>query len=221
MSPAVSSRSARDSNGPLCARVIAIVTHVIKTFVLHVSIAKPLNESGKLQLTSDMTELEFALSAFMLESPQSKRGGSLDVIGEDYRALRAMRSVSFLPPPSSPHANAHRVDVLARPLLFLDNASLASRAHTAGLPPLIVLHHILVRSPIALPHQLHGWQEAEYVRWVEEHSAEEALTLVDGGLAHWERMAESEGAAEAAEAEAGAEYVLLARRVLDEAGGRR
>ncbi|ETW80568.1 hypothetical protein HETIRDRAFT_476235 [Heterobasidion irregulare TC 32-1] len=178
--------------------VIAIVTHVIKTFVLHVSIAKPLNESGKLQLTSDMTELEFALSAFMLESPQSKRGGSLDVIGEDYRALRAMR-----------------------PLLFLDNASLASRAHTAGLPPLIVLHHILVRSPIALPHRLHGWQEAEYVRWVEEHSAEEALTLVDGGLAHWERMAESEGAAEAAEAGAGAEYVLLARRVLDEAGGRR
>lgn len=84
-----------------------------------------------------------------------------------------------------------------------------------------MLHHILVRSPIALPHRLHGWQEAEYVRWVEEHSAEEALTLVDGGLAHWERMAESEGAAEAAEVGTGAEYVLLARRVLDEAGGRR
>lgn len=72
-------------------RVISIVTFVIKTFVVHVSIAKPLSESGKLQLTSDMTELEFALSAFMVENPQSKRGGNLEVIGEDYRILRALR----------------------------------------------------------------------------------------------------------------------------------
>jgi hypothetical protein len=72
-------------------RTIAIVTFVIKTFVLHVSIVKPLTESGKLQLTSDMTELEFASSAFMIENPQSKRGGNLEIIGDDYRTLRAMR----------------------------------------------------------------------------------------------------------------------------------
>lgn len=65
--------------------------HVMKTFVLHVSIVKPLKESGKLQLTSDMTELEFALSAFMTDNPQSKRGASLEIIGDEYRALRAMR----------------------------------------------------------------------------------------------------------------------------------
>ena len=38
-----------------------------------------------------------------------------------------------------------------RQLLFLDNAALASPKATAGLPPLIVLHHILVRSPLPLP----------------------------------------------------------------------
>jgi hypothetical protein len=64
---------------------------VIRTYVLHVSIAKPLGENGKLQLTSDMAELEFALSAFMVENPQSKRGGNLEIAGEEYRALRAMR----------------------------------------------------------------------------------------------------------------------------------
>jgi conserved oligomeric Golgi complex subunit 5 len=55
-----------------------------------VSIARPLGESGKLTLTSDMTELEFALSAFMADS-QSKRGGNLENVGNEYRALRAFR----------------------------------------------------------------------------------------------------------------------------------
>lgn len=73
------------------AWVMSIVKFVIRTFVLHVSIAKPLGESGKLQLTSDMTELEFALSAFMVEDKQGKRGGNLDSVGNDYKALRAMR----------------------------------------------------------------------------------------------------------------------------------
>lgn len=65
--------------------------YVIKTFVLHASIAKPLGETGKLQLTSDMTELEFALSAFMTDKSQNKRGANWDAVGDDYRALRAMR----------------------------------------------------------------------------------------------------------------------------------
>ncbi|KIM91987.1 hypothetical protein PILCRDRAFT_809983 [Piloderma croceum F 1598] len=169
------------------AWAMSIVKFVIRTFVLHMSIAKPLGESGKLQLTSDMTELEFALSAFMVEDKQSKRGSILDGVGDNYRALRAMR-----------------------PLLFLENALLASPKHTAGLPPLIVLHHILVRSPVPLPHSLHGWQEAEYVRWVDEHSEEEAWTLVEGGLSHWEKVTDSEGQ----DPKSALEYVNLARSVL-------
>ncbi|KAI0823334.1 Golgi transport complex subunit 5-domain-containing protein [Trametes gibbosa] len=171
--------------------VISIVRFVIKTFILHASIAKPLGESGKLQLTSDMTELEFGLSAFMADkAQQNKRGADWEAVGDDYRALRAMRQ-----------------------LLFLDNAALASPKHTVGLPPLIVLHHILVRSPITLPHALHGWAEAEYVRWVEEHSEDEAWTLVDGDVTHWERIAEAEGR----DPGTTAEYVRLARDVLAEA----
>ena len=92
----------------------------------------------------------------------------------------------------------------------MDNAALASPKYTVGLPPLIVLHHILVRSPITLPHALHGWAEAEYVRWVEEHSEEEAWTLVDGDVTHWEKITEAEGG----DLGAAAEYVQLARAVL-------
>ncbi|KAL5528268.1 hypothetical protein ACEPAF_7404 [Sanghuangporus sanghuang] len=166
--------------------VIAIVRNVIRSFVLNASIAKPLGEGGKLQLTSDMTELEFALSAFLAEGgSQSKRGARLDVVGEDYRTLRAMR-----------------------PLLFLETNMLSSPSQTTGLPPLIVLHHILVRSPLPLPHALHGWSEAEYVRWVEEHTEEEALTLVDGVLTHWEKVNE------APKDDTSKNFVDLARSVL-------
>ncbi|KAG7446461.1 uncharacterized protein BT62DRAFT_949336 [Guyanagaster necrorhizus] len=169
------------------AWIMSLVQYIIKTFVLHVSIVKPLGEAGKLQLTSDMTELEFALSAFLVESPQEKRGGNLESVGPEYKMLRAMR-----------------------PLLFLENSQLALSQYTAGLPPLIVLHHILVRSLIPLPHSLHGWQEAEYVRWVDEHTEEEAWTLVDGGLSHWERTTGSEGDKK----EDAMQYVNLARKVL-------
>ncbi|KAF8894946.1 Golgi transport complex subunit 5-domain-containing protein [Gymnopilus junonius] len=162
--------------------VTSVVRYVMRIFVLHISIANPLGESGKLQMASDMTGLEFGLNAFMVDNTRG-----LESIGDEYRALRAMR-----------------------PLFFLENKDLASSSHTAGLPPLIVLHHILVRSPIPLPHQLHGWQEAEYVRWVDEHSEEEALTLVDGGLTHWEKVSETEGKA----IKEAKEYVDLARKVL-------
>jgi len=173
------------------------VRYILKAFVLHASIVKPLDETCKLQLTNDMTELEFSLGAFVSEGKGKRgRGGSgsglgLDAAGPAYRALRALR-----------------------PLLFLETARLAEPAATAGLPPLVVLHHILVRAPIPLPHTLHGWQAAEYVRWVEEHEEEEALTLVEGGIAHWEKTSEAEGRDPAAE------YVALARSVLANANAK-
>ncbi|KAG6862317.1 hypothetical protein C0995_016015 [Termitomyces sp. Mi166 len=170
--------------------ILSIVKYVIKTFVMHVSIARPLGESGKLRLTSDMGELEFSLSAFLAGNPQSKRGGDLEAVGNEYRTLRAMR-----------------------PLLFLDNSMLANPERTSGLPPLIVLHHILVRSPMPLPHNLHGWQEAEYVRWVGEHTERESWSLIEGGLSHYEKVSESEGR----DSTAAKEFIELARTVLQNA----
>lgn len=98
----------------------------------------------------------------------------------------------------------------SRPLLFLENRMLASPDATVGLPPLIVLHHILVRSPIPLPHALHGWSESEYVRWLDEHSQDEALTLVDGVLTHWEKVHEISSK----EFEESKEYLELAHQVI-------
>ena len=90
---------------------------------------------------------------------------------------------------------------------------LADPQQTSGLPPLIVLHHIIVRSPLPLPHALHGWSEAEYVRWVDEHSEEEALTLIDGVLTHWEKVHSEDSP----ELEASKQFLDLAHAVLENA----
>ncbi|KAF9264225.1 hypothetical protein L218DRAFT_1028995 [Marasmius fiardii PR-910] len=168
--------------------VVSIVKFVLKIFVIHVSITRPLSESGKLQMTSDMTELEFALNAFMID-PQTKRGDSLDSVGDEYVALRGMR-----------------------PLLFLDNEHLASPTHTSGLPPLIVLNHILVRSPLPLPHTYHGWQDAEYVRYVDEHSEQQVWSLVESALDRWEKIGANND--DETGSDKGEEFVKLARQVL-------
>ena len=71
-----------------------IAKFVVRTFVTSTSIARPLGEGGKLQLTTDMTELEFALSAFLAEGASANKRGSgikLDILGDEYKALRAMR----------------------------------------------------------------------------------------------------------------------------------
>ncbi|CAE6430952.1 unnamed protein product [Rhizoctonia solani] len=161
---------------------INVAKNVIRTFVLNASIIKPLGEAGKLQLTSDMTELEFTLGSFVADP--SRRTGSLHILGDDYRVLRALR-----------------------PLLFLDTALLSSPDDTYSLPPLIILHHIIVRSPYPLPHTLHSWTEAEYVRWIEDHTPREALALVEACVPKWEtQTVEIKGTEE--------DWVILVRAVL-------
>jgi hypothetical protein len=75
------------------SRVLSIVSFVINTFLLHASITRPLGESGKLKLTGDMTELEFALGIFLTTGTvQGQRNTMrLEMAGDAYKALRAFR----------------------------------------------------------------------------------------------------------------------------------
>ncbi|GMK58813.1 hypothetical protein CspeluHIS016_0602550 [Cutaneotrichosporon spelunceum] len=131
--------------------VLSLSKYLIKTFLLHASIARPMGESGRLKLTGNMTEFEMGLQNFLnTGGVQGARGGvRVADIGEEYLALRTFRT-----------------------LLFADRAGLTNPVETVHLPPLIVLHHIIVRSPLRLPHEVHGWSEAEYVLWVQKHEDE-------------------------------------------------
>ncbi|KAM0751898.1 hypothetical protein T439DRAFT_325092 [Meredithblackwellia eburnea MCA 4105] len=157
----------------------------VQTFVLHASIVRSLGESGKLKLTSDTTTLEFAISQYL-----SSHHLALSSMGDQFKALRAFR-----------------------PLLFLTNDQLASPQHTNDVPTLILLHHILSRSDtLKLPHLVHGWTEAEYVRWLNEHGEAERMKLVEGVLEKWEK--EGRVAVSDEKRERGDNEVKLLREVL-------
>lgn len=142
----------------LRSRILSLSRYLIQIFLFHASIVRPLGESGKLKLTTDMTELEIAISSLLTTGqPVGARSNSakalkLDQIGDEYLALRSFRTI-----------------------LFSDLATLANPVETVHLPPLVVLHHIIVQSGtgLRLPHEVHVWSEVEYVAWVMKHEQEE------------------------------------------------
>lgn len=144
--------------------------------MLHASIVRPLGEEGKLRLVSDLTSLEFAISQLLSDNKLS-----LSALGGDFTSMRALRYAFWFG--SAPIL----ADAVCRPLLFVETSELASPQQTASIPALVLCHHIIVRAPesLKLPHELHGWRETEYVRWVNEHEVDEQLKLVRRSLDDW------------------------------------
>ncbi|GAA5937757.1 uncharacterized protein JCM15063_002108 [Sporobolomyces koalae] len=132
----------------------------VQTFLLHASIVQPLGESGKLKLTQDTTALEFSINQYL-----SGYDISLQDLGDQFKALRAFR-----------------------PLLFLDTESLLNPTLTTSVPTLILLHHLISRSPVPLPHQHHGWTRAEYVRWLNEHGESDRVGMIEQVSKDWQQQ---------------------------------
>ncbi|KIR55564.1 hypothetical protein I315_02153 [Cryptococcus gattii Ru294] len=133
------------------AWVLDLSKFILRTFLLHASITRPMGESGALKLTGDMTELEMGVTNLLSTGKiqGTKDSVKVEQVGDEYVALRTFRT-----------------------LLFANLESLANPVETVHIPPLIVLHHIIVRSPLLLPHEFHGWSESEYVLWIEKHKDE-------------------------------------------------
>ncbi|GAA5884930.1 hypothetical protein JCM3774_004581, partial [Rhodotorula dairenensis] len=123
---------------------------IVQTFLLHASLLR-VGEAGKLRLTNDTTTLEFAVTQYL-----SAHGLALNSMGDQFKAVRAFR-----------------------PLLFRELSTLGDATLTGDVPTLILLHHVLARGGLALPHQVRGWTETEYVRWLNEHQEEERIRLVE------------------------------------------
>ncbi|AFR97956.2 hypothetical protein C343_06110 [Cryptococcus neoformans C23] len=141
------------------AWVLDLSKFIVRTFLLHASIARPMGESGALKLTGDMTELEMGVTNLLSTGKVqgAKDNVKVEQVGDEYFALRTFRT-----------------------LLFANLESLVNPVDTVHIPPLIVLHHIIVRSPLRLPHEVHGWSESEYVLWIEKHKdAKEQWELVE------------------------------------------
>ncbi|PKC76084.1 hypothetical protein RhiirA1_371869 [Rhizophagus irregularis] len=135
---------------------------ILSFWLLHASFVRPLSETGKLKLISDMSQLEYSLNQLLIDN-----GLTLADLDEEYKALKSFRQ-----------------------LLFLDNSQLTAAHHTASLPLIILIHHIIVRSSsnnnnlsiLQLPHKIYGWSELEYSKWLDEHNEDEAIELIKGCL---------------------------------------
>ncbi|CAO3639916.1 unnamed protein product [Cunninghamella echinulata] len=128
--------------------------HILNVFVFQASLVRPLSEAGKLKLAGDMAEIEFTVSQFI-----SEYGGRIEDIGIEYKGLRAFR-----------------------PLLFLDSAQLTAQHHSAGLPPIALIHHLIVRSqstahPLTLPHTVYDLSREEYMKWMNAQTQKESVQL--------------------------------------------
>ncbi|GAA5957719.1 hypothetical protein JCM3765_003744 [Sporobolomyces pararoseus] len=166
---------------------------VVQTFLLHSSILGNLSESGKLKLVQDTTFLEFNINNFLSgfssssTSPTEGGGGGIGLkdMGDQFKALRAFRPLLFQETST----------------LLLNNPSTSSSetTTTTNVPTLILLHHLISRSPqnlqIPLPHKHFGWNEFEYVRWLNEHGEQDRLNLIKKVLKDWllQKQQEREG----------------------------
>ncbi|TKA56576.1 hypothetical protein B0A53_01768 [Rhodotorula sp. CCFEE 5036] len=132
---------------------------IVQTFLLHASLLR-VGEAGKLRLTNDVTTLEFAVTQYL-----SAHGLALNSMGDQFKAVRGKALLPYSLP--------------FRPLLFRDLSTLGDSAQTGDVPTLILLHHVLARGGLPLPHQVRGWSETEYVRWLNEHQEEERIRLIE------------------------------------------
>ncbi|KAI9001852.1 Golgi transport complex subunit 5-domain-containing protein [Hyaloraphidium curvatum] len=175
--------------------VRALAARVLDLFLRHASLCRPLSEPGKLRLANDMTQVEFLLNQFLVDSgiKNGLNAASTDPTDELVSAYRHLRAF--------------------RPLLFLDLQQLVAPHHTSQIQTLIVVHHLFVRSPagtLLLPHERFGWNQQQYSEWLDSHPEKDQITLAERCLEEYVNDVRRKG-----EKEFVAEFPVV-RTVLDE-----
>lgn len=178
---------------------IKLTKEFLRTFLFHASLMNPLTESLKLRLTADLAEFEFEISQFLLinhqpsttipHPPPLEQQDRETNNGDDDDDNDNDEGRSYV----TDQLNNLKI---FRQLIFSDQVTeVQNLIDQSTLERLIVLHHLIVKHQseeaetassatitdhdrfgsekairLKLVHQIHGWNEAEYLRWVEEHS---------------------------------------------------
>ncbi|KAJ3151941.1 Conserved oligomeric Golgi complex subunit [Geranomyces variabilis] len=134
--------------------VRALGRRIVEYFLRHASLVRPANENVGRLLAGDMTQIEFVLSQWFAAMVMKLERD----LSDSYRALRGFRHMPFLTLPEIP------------PLRKSQN-----------LPPTILVHHLIARAhpAIPLPTTLYAWNEAQYSDWLDLHSQDEAVLILE------------------------------------------
>jgi len=122
----------------------------IASFLLHKCLIRPVSDMGRKKISADFSQLELAIG------PICERMGDL---GRSYQVLRAFKTVLLL----SPEAIS-KSPVLGDPV-----------------PYYLILHFLISNyAPEELrpPQKYMDWSVTRYIKWVENASEEQRLTLI-------------------------------------------
>eukprot|EP00752_Nemacystus_decipiens_P008545 g7632.t1 len=161
------------------AALRSLAGRILRAYVTHCALIRPLSEGGKARVAQDMATLEIALSPLARVSE----------LGAVYQESRAFRTLLFVDDDDDDNdagdANGHG----NAPGRRGDSRSFLTEACMAHLRPSSVWHYLFSRAPdeLSSPHVSRGMSEQAYVSW-----------LLGGGAAE-EGKAREKGA----EAEAG------------------
>ncbi|GAA94364.1 uncharacterized protein L969DRAFT_89964 [Mixia osmundae IAM 14324] len=126
----------------------------VRRFSVHIALLRPVNESGQLQIATDMTSLEFSVSQLLGESRLS-----LGDLGQDFNDLRALR-----------------------PLIFTPSEQLSTSETEGNLKELTLLL-AMARSDVPLPHSLSRTPISQFVDQYLQASSDDRAQLVTSTLA--------------------------------------
>eukprot|EP00124_Ichthyophonus_hoferi_P003138 Ihof_evm1s256 gene=Ihof_evmTU1s256 len=100
---------------------LKLASRLTELFVRHLSLVRPISDSGRLWITADMAQFEMIVAPLL-------NGARLAEIGPPYKALRSFR-----------------------PLLFVETSQLdADSSSVQVVDPVVALHHLFSRGPTLL-----------------------------------------------------------------------
>jgi len=140
--------------------VSQIMTHtlcvdLIKCWIHHVALIRPLTTPGRLQIAKDAAEFESSLEQHLLSAHKSGKGSITSAIV----SLKSFRRLLFVENVSSIEPNSSIMQSLSK---------------------VVILHHLFSRCPpyIESPYSKNKLTPAQYYVWVEDHSDEEVMKLI-------------------------------------------
>ncbi|XP_065197441.1 conserved oligomeric Golgi complex subunit 5-like [Sycon ciliatum] len=137
---------------------------VLELFVRHVSLIRPLEESGRLQLAADIAQVEFAVAPFCARAAD---------LGRPYRLLRAFRPLLIA-----------SVDEIG---------SSTALGDTLPYSLVLDFLFSYAPDELRSPHTVADWTQMEYSRWIDSHTEAEHLALIKATIESYVKSARSRG----------------------------
>ena len=136
----------------IIARIVA--AYSIYVYVSHVSLVRPLGETGRLKITQDLADLELALEQLVYKAGSTSTLAQIDG-GRPYAELRSVRNLLFW---NGFDDNFHSPDHIARSLL--------EENWIKDVRPSTVLHFLFALAPnlLSSPHHSKRQSPEDYVR---------------------------------------------------------